>query len=197
MAQLYCTGPAHVFVGVPNGFAANGKTAFYLGTCEDSPRVTLRPAEEAVFNALTGTKIPFDKSFQGEEAFIGLDLTRYNSRVLNLVRKRSVWSATPAATPGPGVFGSFDLGTLALTEGAAFTCWLVFPYQAKAVMNVGGMPAGYRFIACTPVGPEELGPLGTRARKEHVMLHAIMAYNPVTGQKLLYDDNLVGLPAVD
>jgi hypothetical protein len=190
MAQLYSTGPAHAYVGIigPGG----GTTAVsYLGTCEDAPRIELRPMWDPVFNDLGG-KVPFDESFQGEEAFVNLDLNRYNEGVY----------AALAARPRPGqgtrgtmVFG--DVGALALTENYVFTLLIQFPYAVKAVMAAGGMPGGYRFPATVLAGPDQLFPLGTKPRKVNLMFHAIRVFNIQDQSFVLYDHNLSGLPAIN
>ena len=196
MAQLYTVGPAAIFVAIPNGGGAAGNTRFFLGHCEDSPNIQLRPGYEPVYNALTGTKVPFDLSQQGEEAFIGLALTRYNQNVIDLIRQRTVLSATFNGVPG--TWGSQDDGTLMITENAAMEVWVTFPYSTThPAMIAGLLPAGYHFSACAPIGPDDLGPLSTRARKEQVLFHAIRRYNASTGTKLLYDGSVAGLPAIN
>lgn len=193
MAQLYTTGPAHIFVGVGTG--TGGLDVAYLGTCENAPRVQLRPASKGVMNAISGTVVPHDKSFQGEEGFIGLDLTRWNQSVLNVVRGRAVPSVGP-----PGAYLPGDYGTLMITEGRAMRVWMTFPYAAKAAFNQaasGAMPPGYRFLYCEPIGPDDLGPLSTEARVEHLMFHAIPGYLPEDGSLNLYDFDTTGLPAIN
>jgi hypothetical protein len=195
MAQLFCTGPAHVHVGLPGGFGSSTATIIYLGTCEDSPRVTLRPMTAPVLNSITGG-VPMDLSFQGEEGFIGLDLTRWNQPVLDGIRSRATASSRPGVLL-PGTWVPGDIGTLMITENAEIAVFLTFPYAAKTAMLAGGMPLGYRFPFCAPIGPDDIGPLGTRARKEHVMFHAIPGYNPNGGGLTLYDQAVAGLPAIN
>lgn len=195
MAQLYCVGPCAIHVGIPVGGGLQGKTKAFLGHCEDAPQVQLRPASEPVFCSLGGVKVPFDKSFQSEEGFISLDLTRYNQLIVDRIRQRAAFSTTPVSQPG--FFTSDDMGTLMIQENAAFEVWLVFPYAIHPAMAAGGMMPGYHFWACDPCGPDDLGPLGTRARKEHLAFHAIPKYDYATGRLTLYDYDTTGLTAIN
>lgn len=189
MAQLYSTGPAHLFVGA---ITTGGVTPFYLGTAEVKPQIEIVPQFEPVHNDLGGA-VPFDKSYEGEEAFIGADLNRYNEAVYAGLAARPN-SLVPGAIRGLNT--ALDVGTLMLTEGKNIVVWVVFPFFVKAAMRAGGMPAGYRFPGCTVVGPDKLE-TGTRARKVHLLFHALRQWSPVTGAFLLYDHNVSGLPAVN
>lgn len=195
MAQLYTVGPSAIYLAVPAGNSSSAGSIFFLGHCEEAPRVQLRPASEAVYNALSGTKVPHDKSQQLEEAFISLDLTRYNQRVVDMARQRSKLSTAPGGVPG--VWGPLDVGTLMITENAAFVLWMTFPYAIHPAMAAGGQRPGYRFAAVDPAGPDDLGPLGTRARRENLMFHAIPRFTVANGVHTLYDFNTSGLPAID
>lgn len=195
MAQLYSTGPAHVFVGPGTGVSPGISTipALYLGTCEVSPQIEIAPHFEAVHNDLGGV-VPFDEIYEGEEAFIDLDLNRFNEVTYATIAARpSGFTAGPAR----GANTAADVGTLMLTEGKNLILWVVFPFFAKAVMRAGGMPAGYRFPACTLKGPDRLSPVGTRARKIHLLFHALRTWSPTTGAFLLYDHSVSGLPPIN
>src|SRR5919109_3483130 len=110
MAQPWCTGPAHVFLGI-----GTGNSLLYLGTAENTPTCEIRHAYEPIYNDIGGIKIPIDVSDQGEEAFVGLTMTRWNIPVYNRL------AATPRPVSGtPGVYAGGDLGSQLITEGLAY-----------------------------------------------------------------------------
>lgn len=192
MAQLYTTGPAHMFVA----FGAGGGSVtppLYLGTCQEKPRIQLRPIYEDVKNDLSAGAT-FDKQFGLEEAFIAADLNRFNESTVALVQARN--QLPIAAAIGRGAFPLGAVGTLMNTEGVAMTLWLQFPYAAKPAYAAGAnaMVPGYRFAAVAAVGPDEIEP-GTRVMRKLLMFHAIPLYNATTGGFLLYDFNVAGLPS--
>jgi hypothetical protein len=190
MAQLYSTGPAHAFVG---SISSGGVTPFYLGTCEVAPQIEVTPRFEEVHNDIGGI-VPFDKQYGGEEAFIGLDLNRYNEGVYAALAARPNSLVAGAVR---GLNSALDVGTLMLTEGKNVVLWIVFPFFAKPAMRAGGMPAGYRFPGSILLGPDKLDGLGTRSRKTHLFFEALRLWTPLTGAFTLYDHNTTGLPAIN
>lgn len=173
---------------------------------------------EPVFNDVMGTRLPYDYSYQGQEAFIDYMFTRFNELVYELC------ASVPQQIAGvPGINVDGDVGTLMVTEGKTFPVWITFPYAAKAVFGGNSMPAGYRFFACLMKGPDRHRS-GTGVRKIGVHFHATRVYVPPTagtvlvpiqpyspgsppgglvsvvtnpGLQLLYDFNTTGLPAVN
>src|SRR5262245_31790159 len=85
-----------------------GAGARFLGTCERVPGLKVRPNWTPVFNDLLGA-VPMDLMYTGTEAFIILDITRFNM---------PVWSNV-ATTPNPvgieGLNTAGDEGSLSLT----------------------------------------------------------------------------------
>lgn len=184
MAQLYCTGPAHLFLGVGGAFS-------YLGTAEDAPKIELGPEFEPVLNDVTGKKKPLDMQYQGEDALISADLNRYSETVYAVLAQRFV---RPAVR---GTSGLLDIGSLVLTESLGFQLAMQFPYAAKAAMagGTGGpMPPGYLFNVVVPIGPEELT-TGTKPKKIHVLLYSWPVWSPTAGT-FLYTTTLPSLPAI-
>lgn len=194
MASPYVTGPVDAWANI-------GGTPRFIGHCERSPSVQLRPYYDPVFNDLAGQRVPLDVVYQSCDAMISLDLTRYNESTYLLLASRPGNVIRGTNIPG-------DIGTLMLGEGKAFTLWLRFPYAAKppmqqAVSNVSGgpMPAGYRFAAAYLEGPDDLGPLGTTARRLRLNFHAlpllIAGGNSPLGAAtfFLYDHDVSALPA--
>lgn len=179
MTQPYVTGPAHVFVEVTGGVA-------YLGTTERTPKILIRPAWEPLFNDIGG-KVPFDMSYEGEEAFISGDFNRFNESVYaDMAARASALSAPVRGIDTPG-----NIGALMLTEKLTINLWMLFPYTAKPAMNPAGnaMPSGYHFYATYLVGPDELEPLGTTPRKIRLIWHALRIFD-AQGNFNLYDHDM-------
>jgi hypothetical protein len=190
MAQLYTTGPAHIFLSDKTGYVSPS-SALYLGTAEESPAIQIEPLYEPVVNTLGG-KTPFDVSYQGEMAKTAVTLNRFNEDTYRvLVANR------PSPLGTRGLNGPLDVGSLILTEGLYLTFWMTFPFVSKAVMAAGNMPLGYRFPATIPAGPDELAPLGTVPRKLRLLFWHLRLWDVSTGQFLLYDHNVLGLPTIN
>lgn len=179
-SQLYCTGPAHVWLQISPGGAPS-----YLGTCEESPDIEIRPEFEPVRNDIGGVKVPFDMSYQGEDALIVLDLNRWDEDVL---RACQALPGTSAGGNTRGQSGPLDVGTLMLTESKTIPVYIVFPFNSKPAM--ARMPQGYRFFAAYNLGPHRNRPLGTRPRKVLTAFHAIRSFDPAHGTFLLYDEDV-------
>lgn len=213
MAQLFCTGPAHIYIGVPNitrGFIRTTKptstsyaggasvslegvdvavTPLYLGTAEKTPKITLRPAWREAF-ADQGGEVPHDVAFAGEEAFVSADISRWNETTYNVLASRP---SHTAGARGASLLG--EIGTLMVTEGRTAPLWVVFPYALKPAY--ASMPGGYHFVASFLVGPDELEPLGTNPRKIRLIWRCLRKYIPGSGTYQLYDHNVNGLPSPD
>lgn len=181
MAQLWCTGPAHIFVG--NGGSASQRTVQYLGTAEQAPQIIIDPQYEQAFNDVGGGLVPIDELYQGEVANVSMVLTRWNEDVLQDIR-----SLPNFATNSPGAHGSIDLGTLMLSEGCTYPLYIKFPYaQAKTAM--AGMPNGYRFWAAKNVGPFQVMP-GTSLMRKQLIFNCLRHWglgSPLSGPALQKD----------
>src|SRR5215469_12261507 len=101
MAQLYTTGPAHIYTGPLTA-------PLYLGTCEESPDIDLMAVEKEVVNSIGGVGIPFDKAYQGEMGLITAVLNRYNESTYQAM------AARPRTFQGgiPGTNTAGDVGSL-------------------------------------------------------------------------------------
>lgn len=188
MAKPYVTGPCHLFLGVgPSG------AAIYLGTAERTPEIQIRPSWSPVFNSIAG-EVPFDWLFEGEEAFLTADLTRWNEPVYAASASRP----NAGATRGRNIPG--DLGTLMISEGFAYQLWALFPYSIlKPAFS--DQQQGFRFPAAFLEGPDSLSGLGTINRRNRLMFHAGRAYsiNPsgLGMDFLCYDGDMSGLPPIN
>jgi hypothetical protein len=189
MAQIYSTGPAHLYV-CDTHCDTSQSSALYLGTAEEAPVIEVIPKFEPILNDIGG-HTPFEASYQGEMAQTGATLNRYNETTYAFLASRPVFAATR------GLNTALDVGSLILTENLRLTVWVVFPFVAKAAMAAGAMPAGYRFPASMCVGPDKFEMLGTKPRKINLLFWHLRKWDVNTGSFLLYDHNVTGLPPIN
>jgi hypothetical protein len=200
MAQAWVTGPAHIFLSFYSSIAVSGPagvvttltTPIYLGTTERVPRLRIRAGWTPVFNDLTGGVIPYDMLYEGEEAFITGDFTRFNETTIRLLQARPRHFLQPT---NRGTIQLLDQGTLMLTEGYAFQLSMFFPYSSK--LAFAGMPLGYRFPAAWLEGPDDLDNLGTVARVDRLVFHALRIINLSNATMTLCDENVGPMPAIN
>jgi hypothetical protein len=161
MAQLWTTGPAFLYVGI-NGLTNRGPV--FVGTDEDGPTIEIGPRYQEVKNDIGGDEA-MDDSYQGRSATIDYNLNRWEEVAIAALEQTNPFSNSLRGTDDPG-----DVGSLMITEGKAFSLWVVFPYAvtspiaaiAKAAML--GMPAGYHFYA-TILTTDNHTRLGTKPRR--------------------------------
>jgi hypothetical protein len=188
MAQPYVTGACSVWAGIGAGSAP-----VFVGHAEQGMSIDIRAGWEPVMNDLAGTKVPFDMSYQGEEAILSGTLTRWNEAVVAAMAAR--WNAQASFLGGPqrGSENTFARGTLMLTEGAAFPIWLNFPLSSIAAFAT--LPDGYRFAAGFLESPDRLEP-GTRPYKIQMIWHCLAVFTPSNGSFLLYDHDMSAVAAL-
>lgn len=186
MSQFWCTGPVQIWAGV--GF---GSAPMFVGYTERQPEILVRPYWTTVLCDFFGQNSPADLIYDGEDALLTAEVTKFNENVYSIMADRAVARNGVAArghnTPG-------EIGTLVVQEQVAFTLWFRFPYSAKAAM--AGMPAGYRWPWVTLEGPDRLTGLGTVNRKILLSWHALRnldltVSNPFgRGDLKLYDSDM-------
>lgn len=189
-AQLYSTGPAHVYVALPVislGAPTGLKTPIYFGTAKISPQIELRAEWEPVFNDLGG-KVAFDTAFMGEEALTSIEFTRWVEPVYAQLANRP--------TPGGGIAGGIrgltgplDVGSLMLTEGLNFGLYIIFPF-ARAKRAYATLPRGYFFPGTFLMGPDKHNQMGTHPKELFLLFHSLRLFNKDTGQLLLYTNDV-------
>jgi hypothetical protein len=197
MAQLWASGPAGIFVTC-------GGTPTFLGHSERTPSISIRSQFTDAWSDLGGQSIPTDKMFQGADALVSFDLSRFNYPVFQSIADRAAAGGPPA--PGSIFSGTFppgEIGSLMATEGLAVPLWMTWPYSAKAAYGGGAtMPAGFRFLQAFLQGPEDYTS-GTVPHKIHCIFYCMRALNITTqnnygaGQWTLFDYNTSGLPAIN
>lgn len=181
MAQLWTTGPAHMYVAFSAGGAS---TASYLGTAEDAPDLSIESQFSPARNAIGGSAYGTDYRFQGEEAFCAARLTRWDEATYQKLAGR----LTNAAAPGAQVTG--QVGALMNQENLNFQLFLQFPYQQFAAF--AGLPPGYRFVSALFEGPDRRRG-GTNENVLDVAFHCIRRVS-ADASYTLYDFNVSGLP---
>lgn len=189
MAQPWCTGAAHIFVGV--GGSKTSSSARYLGTCEAQPDLQDDVKLEPIMNDIAGSMMPFDYSFMGIVGTISGVFTRFNQAVYQALTNLPNPFAAPAQR---GTLGATDIGSIVGLEGLAVPLWVQFPYSTKAAMV--GMDAGRRYFRTFLFGPQSTKP-GTRVKKIALTWIAFHYYDPTTRALALYDRNMSGLPNPD
>jgi hypothetical protein len=192
MAQLFTTGPILVFVASGDG----QMTPKYLGTCEGGVPIEFRHEWEGVRNDLGGTKLDFDRAYEGSSALITLNLTRWNMPVLqaligmpNASFRLKTGPQVPPYQAGVNTIG--DLGTLYFTELQAVCLWLQFGVKRSAARAGFYAPeeGGMRFPVATLQSSSQPRS-GTRARQYNLVYQALRNYLPNQGSLVLYDEDM-------
>jgi hypothetical protein len=133
---------------------------FFLGWGQRGPRISVRRGWEPLWCDLTGTQIPLDLLYEGQEGNITIELSKYSETTLELLQAMPLGvgrSGTPYADFG------WSRGTIMITEGVNPILWLRFPFSAAgafphpAMANVanGPLPSGLRFPGAIFTGPDE------------------------------------------
>jgi len=186
MSVIYVNGPAGVFAGV-----GNANAAVFFGWTDDRVRITIDDGFNDVFTDLGGDKIPVDKQWMANQAFVRGDFIQYNQLVyrqmLNRISKTGI---------GEGVVAPGDIGSLMLQEGYAYPLWIVASYAGKPVFIAAGMDAGYRFYNSFLLGPEDEERSSKPLKISLVWncLRAISTAGALAGGGTLFDHNVTGLP---
>ncbi len=196
MAQPFVTGAVPIFCGV-----GGSASPIFLGHSERYPRIEIRPSFSPVFVDVAGQKVPYDYVYDGEEAYVTADVTRFNEATYAIIADRAATNNTNGLAILRGNNAPGEIGTLMVTEGIAYGLWLPFFYSTKAAMAT--MPPGYHFAAAFLEGPDTLDPLGTAPRKIHMVWHCVRKFDTTQSNSFgwggfnLYDNNpasFVGLP---
>jgi hypothetical protein len=202
MAQLWSTGPCHLFVDageptpgsyVPGVGNVPGMTApiLYLGTGREAPVIITEKVHRPLYSSMRGKRVPYEWMYEGEFGIVTVNLNRWNEDVLE-----GIDTAIGGTTNVPGTDESDAPGTLMLAEGASYKLWVQFPYQS--LLNYTDMPKGYRFFNAFLTGPQPQPQMGTDGEwVRQLTWRCESVEDPQTGQWDLYDDDMTGLPATN
>jgi hypothetical protein len=134
-------------------------------------------AYKPLMNDVMAHMLPFDKSFQGEQAIISMSMSRWDYALY-------LRMAQPTLGGVPGTLNFGSLGSLMIYEGFAMSIGLQFPYQAISAFSA--MPRGYVFGACTMESDDLVEEGGTEGQILNLTFSATGVYNPATGGSSLY-----------
>lgn len=176
MAQVYVTGPALIYAGLAN---ALGTSPVFVGTGESAPDIDIKAEFDPVMNDLGGTRVPFDRCFEGEEGMVSVVLNRFNwSAIRQMMSRPRFFTGTPGSNP------SGDVGTLMGQEGMTFNLWLVWPFSTKAAMGGGAaanaMPSAVRFVSAFLLSPDKIQS-GTKDQKLHLIWQCQRGFSVTAG----------------
>jgi hypothetical protein len=198
MAQTFCTGPVHVYIGLPTStpaVVAGPGIAKYYGTTREGPDINEEASYFNVMNDFAGPNLPFDRGYAGAEHTIGLTMTRWDGLIDNAL------SLTPNPKKPGAVAGTEDVsdrGSMIGAEGLGFTLWLVFGGGTKAINIAGGMRPGRCYFQCVLIGPNK--PIvGNKENMRVRIFRAQNHFNVATGKFSLFTEEnaaFQGLPAV-
>lgn len=199
MAILQCTGPAHVWVGIPANYTTGTVTPVYFGTAEVSPSIETSPVIGEVFNDLAGSR-RFDRQYYGDEAVIQVLFTRWNEGVYTYIASRPSVTAASA----PGFCNNVSVGSFYQQQGLAYQMWVQFPYSGLAPFSTGvpatsggisnAMPGGYHFYS-VHVERDQQPKMGTQDRQLMIQWLGLPLYVPSnpTNTWQLYDSSMAAL----
>ncbi len=184
MAQPFATGAVHVFIGM------TVDAAQYVGTCESFPMQDVQREWDAVMNDLSGSKLPLDYVYEGEQAIISCVFTRWNQAPLDFID-----SQPNPLTTLQGTNGVLDTGSMMAVEGNTFHLWLLYAFGAAKAIAYTGMALGRHYPQTMLIGPDRIES-GSRPMKQHRIFQAWRQLQPNMSW-LLYDQaGLPGLPAL-
>lgn len=196
--QPFSTGISLVYVSF--GGPVTPQKIRFFGTCEGYPKHERRPDWMQVPNDVSGRRKPMDMSFQGEDATISLDMTVWDEGVAQMIDQFPDMSGSSGlATPGSWRF--LDMGALMGFEQLAMSIWIVWTYGStqiggpKIAYTAGGLPAGYHYLQCIPMGPQ-----GTEEGAQGLIRNFNFYAWPVTNwqnyTQTLYDNSMAAIAGV-
>ena len=199
VGQQYSTGAVYIFAAPPTSGGGFGQP-LWLGTCEKMPQDQRQPEYEMLMNDVSGTKVPYDLSWQGMTAQISLvmTITVQSTVELMLASPRPVGNVNGAVST-PGTWDFSDVGALMMLEGLGWTVWLAYTF-GSALSNkpayASGFPnalrPGRRYYQCILWTPQ-LEETGTAPMKTHLMLFSWPFANLASKTFTLYDYDLTGI----
>lgn len=179
--QLLTPGPTYLQVGT----GAAGVLE-HLGWTERGIRGTFDGGFEDVMTDVSGTRVPFDILYQGEQAFITADLNLYDELILNKVNPRRLGDTE-------GVVATTAVGSLLRLEGFMFRLLIFCPYSAKAAF--ANMRPAYNFLKAHLDAAREIE-LSSRVKIVRCIFRAIPDWSQTSGGGILYNFSTTGIVAV-
>lgn len=166
--SFHTTGPVHNYIRVGGFNGATGSSTvsntptgeiWYLGTCETQPIAKMTPRSQAIFNDIGGRSIPVQETHDGEDADLGLMLSRFSQQAyINLQTFSNTGAGLIQTSPGAESYlsrGSLLYGT------RTFELWQWFSFSGT-IAATPGLPLGYYWpqVKLGQHGPEKWGSEG-------------------------------------
>ena len=192
-SQFYVSGPATVWAGIGAGYAYE-----FFGFTETGLTVEIVSLQEDIQVDYAGM-MPGDVAQLGQEANISGTFTRYDEAV----SQKLASFFGPNGVPGAGL--NYSVGTLMVTEGAAYPLLIQSPYYFKS--QYGSMVPGFAFPASYLSNPHRTI-LSVRRKAPELQWRAIPTFGTYVGTTfspgsppfngyLLYTNPTSGYPSVD
>lgn len=159
----------------------------YLGTGVVGVETEIRSEWEPIKSDSAGN-VPDDMAFAGEQAYIHLELSRWNEATLQEAQSRPYTSSTIS-----GSVGKRDIGRLLIRERLGLTLYLAYRRRNTPSMIEGQMGAGWRFPFNTYMLGPDIRKVGTRMNSVSLLFHAIPFYSSKYRQRVLYDQDISAL----
>ena len=175
--------------------ALQNRLPIYLGTAETTPAIDIKRNFRPWYDDEMGTSEEADDLYEGESATVTAIINRWNEPVYAflacLVNQRALGGLRGFNLPR-------EIGTSMTLEGFAYPLWVQFPYFAKAVNALAGMPPCYRFFNAR-LSNDRLEPLNNESRKTLLVWQCRRFLDVVSGASALYDHDMFNppLPAVN
>lgn len=196
-ANLYCTGPVHIYARVPvkgagprTNVTVGGNGSSYVGTCEVYPKLAFEQTWIDVFNDLGSTQVAFDKMATGEKGIVECDLNRFDYNVVNTITNYPRNGRNNAGINPRGSMTRLDRGAFALANGLSVELWLYFSFFGSVnALDYPELIPGYYFPACvvTAYNPD---PIGTQTHKIRLMIEPLSVWTAATGGFTLYSNSI-------
>jgi hypothetical protein len=178
---LYVPGPAMIAVGPSAG------TLAFLGYSVDGVNLTEEQEDVPAMTDYAGPRSPADLMLAGKNAFASMRITDYDPTVLATVLARY---------PGgvAGAVASNEIGTLLMTEGAAFRLCVKAHRQPLVTRYANYLP-GFNMPTCFVRGQLNY-PISTAPQVIPLTFFAWSSINKTTLAATVWDTNMTGFPTL-
>lgn len=134
---------------------STGGDIYFLGTCQTRPFVRINRYGQAIFNDLGGRSVPMQKTSDGEDADLAMQLSRYSE-----LAYQRILMANQVTDPAAGVESGMARGSL-MYGTKTFELWQWFSFYGTAAATPN-MTCGYYWpqVELLNHSPEESGTEG-------------------------------------
>jgi len=185
MAQGWSTGAVDCWVGVEG----QGGPIFLGHASGDGFQIEMRPQFEPLMCDIAGTKVPYDRAYEGFDAVLTGTLARWNENIYATLQfyPNSKLAGQGAISRGTDPYSY--RGILMATSGFCYPIWLRYPNSLIAPFT--GLPRGYHFLACM-MESDTMRP-GAKPYGVQIGFYAQPIFFPATGNFVCYDTDMSAL----